>query len=1073
MQLINIHNRGRFVYLFKRAENGRLSIEKDTSFFPYFYEPDEQGTYIGYDGTKLKKVFCSSPRDVPKTRTTEAYEADIIFTRRYLIDKVDKLEKCPIKYCFIDIEVLSDELPNVTKADKLVSCITVYNSWYDEYKTWYLGDYGNATKVAEQMILEEFIKYMKEEQFDLWLSWNVNFDYDYLFNRIKRFPDKISAIGQSRYGHDKVFYPAGIGIVDYLGWDKKVTLGRRRSYALDNVAQDELGEESWERGEFGKLNEGIKEKNINDVKRMVALEKKLKYIQYFDEIRRLSKVEWEDMTWNSRIIDMLLLQEAKKQNVILPMKPKGLEKEEYEGAYRCYSEDTEILTLEGWKRYTELEIGESVASVNILSNRIEFQSLLHKSVYKVNNISMCLFQNQYTNQLLTQNHKVLYKKNMYSLKGKYISSWKTCFAKDFTFHHTLLPLSLPMKDKKDYNISDELLKIHAWIITEGSNKKGEQRLKNNFYIISQSLKVNPEHCKEIDILFNSLNWEISKNINTITQEIKWNLKVKYSKKIKLEENHKIIPLWILQNCSFRQLTLFYNELMKGDGDKARERYNAKDRLARDRFQYLATLLGKRSANHNEKTVNCNSKNLTDLQGQKKKDIPYTGIIWCPTVKNGFVVMRRRGKVFISGNSAYELGAFQGITKYDLSSAYPFAIIDFCLDPSNIYPQNYPPTHITRKGFLNIEDNCFHQNSDALLPTIVKQLIDLKSQTKQEVKKTPVDSENYTDICKKYDATKSVVNSAYGVMGNRYFRLYDKRVASATAFIVRDVLHYVKDRLERDLGLKVIYVDTDSVFVKTGNVITAVLNNLVKEWAQEKYRKNTSIEFEYEGMFEKLLILAKCRYKGYVKNAKGELKPEIKGIEAKRKDSSRFMAHFQTILMDKIMDKEPKPKIISWIKGEISRIKTVPIEDIAFPCKLARRPEEYKNTPIFVRALNNTNKFALFHKKVGDIFYYIYTLPLLEKISTQIYIDGELYEELDIDLKRKEALNRLLEKGIDVKAHKINVHHSKECVDVLAFDEKKKEHVQNIDWKLMTQRNILNKVQVIFDALGWQIQEVML
>ena len=120
-------------------------------------------------------------------------------------------------------------------------------------QTFYLEDYE-----TEYKMLEDFMEYMKKEKFDLWLSWNVKFDYNYLYNRIPDFAEKISIIGKSRYGDGEVFYPAGISIVDYLTWFKKITLNRDKSYALDNVAQKHLGEEHYERPEFGKLSEEVK-----------------------------------------------------------------------------------------------------------------------------------------------------------------------------------------------------------------------------------------------------------------------------------------------------------------------------------------------------------------------------------------------------------------------------------------------------------------------------------------------------------------------------------------------------------------------------------------------------------------------------------------------------------------------------------------------------------------------------------------------------------------------------------------------------------------------------------------------
>ena len=230
-----------------------------------------------------------------------------------------------------------------------------------------------------------------------------------------------------------------------------------------------------------------------------------------------------------------------------------------------------------------------------------------------------------------------------------------------------------------------------------------------------------------------------------------------------------------------------------------------------------------------------------------------------------------------------------------------------------------------------------------------------------------ETDEYKDTKKMYEAIKAVVNSAYGVMGNRFFRLYDKRVASATTYIVRNIIHYVKDKCEKD-GYKVIYVDTDSVFIQSSNNLADYLNGLIKEWYKTRYQKeNSGIEFEYKGQYEQLIILTKCRYKGWLRKTNGDLETEIKGIESKRKDSTEFIKKFQTELLDKIKNKESKETIINWVKSKITSIREVPIEEISFPCRLGRPIENYKNVPIFLRALNNTKNFE---KKIGEPFFYI-------------------------------------------------------------------------------------------------------
>jgi len=63
MKLINIANTKRLVRLFCRDENGKQTIVNDDSFYPFYYEPDSLGKFIGYDGVKLRKVFCSEPKE--------------------------------------------------------------------------------------------------------------------------------------------------------------------------------------------------------------------------------------------------------------------------------------------------------------------------------------------------------------------------------------------------------------------------------------------------------------------------------------------------------------------------------------------------------------------------------------------------------------------------------------------------------------------------------------------------------------------------------------------------------------------------------------------------------------------------------------------------------------------------------------------------------------------------------------------------------------------------------------------------------------------------------------------------
>jgi DNA polymerase elongation subunit (family B) len=359
----------------------------------------------------------------------------------------------------------------------------------------------------------------------------------------------------------------------------------------------------------------------------------------------------------------------------------------------------------------------------------------------------------------------------------------------------------------------------------------------------------------------------------------------------------------------------------------------------------------------------------------------------------------------------ESGALFNIGKFDLTSAYPNMVRNFCLDPRNI---------TAKKSDKTIEVNGYNweQNSTALLPSLIEKLLTLKDTLKKEVKKYTADTPEFKKAQIKYDAIKGVVNSAFGVMGFPSFRLYDNKVASTITFLVRDLLNYVTLQIRKE-GYIVVYYDTDSVFIKTTENIAPKLNTLIRQWAKEKYGKDDiSIDFEYEGYFEKIFLLTKCRYYGYLKTSKG-VKTEIKGMEIKRASSSKYESEFQKNLIEKILNQDAKDNIIGWIKQEKERIKTLPLEQTAFPCKLSNR--EYKNIPIFVRAYNNTKALVPdFSVEKGEIFYYV-------------FIDSPYPTR-----------------------------------NVLAFTDKDKRVLKNerIDYTELIRRNIDMKTATIFEALGW-------
>jgi len=753
LNVVNIANIGREIIVFHRIGK-QLFQFKDKTFYPYFYQISPTGIFHTIDNKKVEKIVCVRPSDVKNRRDENSYEADILFTKRYIIDKITSFGNAEIKYSFPDIEVLTPELPNYLNPIYPISCISCSNSYTGEIKTFFLLDYtpfGQDLELHEPELLNDFVTWIKEQQFDLLLGWNfIEFDWRYLCARYKKvfgceLAEMLSPIAQAKYlgsSQNEVepnLIPAGISVCDYLDFYKKI-YKTEPSYALDSVANKELKVPIRKKINFNILNEDIKIKNREDVRLLMELEKNKKLINYYDELRRMSMCDWADVTWNSKMLDMILLREARQKGIVLPSKH--------------YGEGTEIE-----------EIG---------------------------------------------------------FEGAY---------------------------------------------------------------------------RRCDI------------INKETKE------------------------------TIKKYTGFYKN------------------------------------------------------------------IW----------------------------------KLDLSSAYPMAIINFCLDVSNI----------RQNEGITIDKVNFYQNSNALLPTIAQKMINKKDTIKKQLKSLNPETEEAKDLQIKYDAIKAVVNSLFGVCGLKIFRLFDYRVAASITYLVRDLLHYVETHLI-ELGMEVIYIDTDSFFILTKENPMEACNKFVKQWAKEKYNKDQiGIEFDCEGVFEKLFIIALCHYKGYLRTNKG-LKEESKGIEAKRKDSSNFIREFQTVLIDKIMNEESKENIINFIKVEKGRIKELPLIDIGFPCRISKEEGSYKSVPIFIRALNYTKELVpTFEKRTGDSFYWI---PVK---SFGIAI-------------RKSSRN----KTNKVTGEKTIQSSEKEVKkDVLCYDEDIQNHIKEVDWDRVIDKSITMKCEAIFLALGWDLSEI--
>lgn len=341
--MITIENRGKKIFLFGR-NNKTPYIKEVKDFYPYFYVEDWRGKYKTVDDKQAKKIICATPFDIRNEREKykETYEADVVYTNRYIIDKIDKIEKEEIRLCYLDIETEKTErgYGGPEKAFNPISSITCYDSFDKEYKMFY---------GKEKELLIEFISYIKEKDPDVLIAWNGDgFDFPFIINRMIKLniePKSLARMNGNVFTTEHGAKIFGRVLFDLMNaYKKHFSGGGRESWSLEYISNYELGEKGGKdkyKGELDDLRKNDFDKfleyNKRDVELLVLINEKLKMIEFFDEIRRMAFCKFEDVFMNSKTADCLCLKHAKKNNFILPSVKKHL-KGSYEGAFVHNSE---------------------------------------------------------------------------------------------------------------------------------------------------------------------------------------------------------------------------------------------------------------------------------------------------------------------------------------------------------------------------------------------------------------------------------------------------------------------------------------------------------------------------------------------------------------------------------------------------------------------------------------------------------------------------------------------------------------------------------------------------------------
>ena len=194
------------------------------------------------------------------------------------------------------------------------------------------------------------------------------------------------------------------------------------------------------------------------------------------------------------------------------------------------------------------------------------------------------------------------------------------------------------------------------------------------------------------------------------------------------------------------------------------------------------------------------------------------------------------------------GKYDWVVSFDLNSLYPHLIMQYNISPETLVETRHPSATVNKllaqkvdvpkEYALCANGAMYRKDIHGFLPEMMKKIYDERVQSKklmilakQKYQKTP--TKELEKSISKYNniqmARKIQLNSAYGAIGNQYFRYYNLTNAEAITLSGQVSIRWIEHKMNTYLNklLKtekqdyVIASDTDSIYLNLGPLVETV------------------------------------------------------------------------------------------------------------------------------------------------------------------------------------------------------------------------------------------------------------
>lgn len=347
-----------------------------------------------------------------------------------------------------------------------------------------------------------------------------------------------------------------------------------------------------------------------------------------------------------------------------------------EALRQCVDEETEALTTDGWRRYDQLYNGQLILTKNCNTGILEWQPIENINIYPDYQGDLYSFEGKTFSALTNGKHRWLCNHDSKpGSKAEFLTTEELYNSK----------IVRPIHRTGEYNgnrkkvLDDDLVYLLGIILTDGHLRyyrdKTKPRYGKPWYaLITQSKEKNiPLIQSAIDKLDNRFTyihkvygkkhvWKFNKDfadyLDTIIPNKKLNMSLIHSltkSQIRLlldgmilgdgcKHGTRILTSSIEQANLIQVLVVmagYYSNILINDNRGIHISNKIKrGKIITKNISYLVTI-GESKYFHHRSTRGIN--HIKKLSNQKQ-------LIWCPTVKNGTWVCRRKGKTYITGNS---------------------------------------------------------------------------------------------------------------------------------------------------------------------------------------------------------------------------------------------------------------------------------------------------------------------------------------------------------------------------------------------------------------------------------------